>query len=269
MIEVRTILPRHAFSARDAARAGDVWRLFQEIAIEASTRCGWPPMRYREEKNAFVVRSMTARHRLEATYGELLHATTWVSRMRREMFSTREIRVRSARGEVASATQEWVHVSDSLEPVRGSRALLDAFPAEVGLGDASIELPPAATHLDPHVPHVHRFRAWWTWMDPLDHVNHPAYVDFCDEAVSVAAKRAGLSPLLIVPVAEHATFRSGVVADEEVTVESVARGWTADGAAVIAHRILVGERLCATATTVRRLLGETGPSALAAAVRGA
>ncbi|MDQ3030814.1 MAG: thioesterase [Myxococcota bacterium] len=270
MFETSAMLPRHSFSARDAARAGDVWRLLQEVAVEASTAGGWPPARYRAERNAFVVRSMIVRHALEATYGEPLEAKTWVARMRREMLSTRELRVRSARGEIASARQEWVHVSESLEPVRAPRSLLEAFPEEPGPnGDVTPQMPELAHAIEPHAPHVFSFRAWWTWMDPLDHVNHPAYVDFCDEAIAVAARAAGLAPRAITPVAEELTFRSGVVGEEDVRVESVARGLTADGAAVIAHRILVGDRLCANGTTVRRLIGEIGDSALVAALASA
>lgn len=268
IIETDAVLPRHAFSARDAARAGDVWRLFQEIAIEASTRCGWPPMRYREERTAFVVRSMTVRHHLETTYGERLRGLTWVSRMRREMLSTREVRVRSERGAIASARQEWVHVSESLEPVRGSRALLDAFPEVAGPDDdVEVALPAIARAAPAESASAFTFEAWWTWMDPLDHVNHPQYVDFCDEAIARAAHAAGIAPLAIAPVAEELTFRSGVVAGDEVRVECVARGTTAEGDAVIAHRVVVGERLCATGTTVRRLVGSPDASALLAALR--
>lgn len=267
-VAVHTTMPRHAFSARDAARAGDVWRLFQEVAVEASTRCGWPPMRYREEKSAFVVRSMTVRHDREAEYGEPLDALTWVSRMRREMLSTREIRVRSERGPVASARQEWVYVSESLETTRAPRSLLDAFPVDPGPdGDAPPELPALAAPVDAHAPHVFTFRAWWTWMDPLDHVNHPQYVDFCDEALSVAMHARGLAPRDLQPVAEELTFRSPVGAGDEVRVETIARGHAEDGAAVFAHRILVGERLCVTGTTHRRLAGETGPTRLLDVVR--
>lgn len=269
MNEVQLTLPRHSFSARDAARAGDVWRLFQEVAVDASTQQGWSPMRYRAAGTAFVMRTMTVRHHLEATYGEPLTGLTWVARMRREMLSTREVRVRSARGAIASAKQEWVHVSDGvITPVRAPRALLDAFPEESGPeGDVEVAMPAIARTVEAREPNVFTFRAWWTWMDPLDHVNHPAYVDFCDEALSVAMRRAGLAPIALAPVAEEVTFRSAVGADEETRVESVPRGWTDDGAAVIAHRILVGERLCATATTVRRVLGEDGPSSLVEVVR--
>lgn len=266
------MLPRHAFSARDAARAGDVWRLFQEIAVEASTAGGWPPSRYREERTAFVVRSMIVQHRHEITYGEPLSGTTWVARMRREMLSTRELRLCSldpARGPLAAARQEWVHVSESLQPARAPRTLIDAFPEEQSPDgqSATPEMPPIAQPLEAHAPHVFTFRAWWTSMDPLDHVNHPAYVDFCDEAIAVAANAAGIAPLSITPLAEELTFRSGVVGGEDVRVESVVRGLTADGAAVIAHRILVDDRLCASGTTVRRLVEEVGPTALVRAMR--
>jgi acyl-CoA thioesterase FadM len=268
MFETIAMLPRHAFSARDAARAGDVWRLFQEIAVEASAAGGWPPSRYRAERNAFVVRSMIVQHHLEATYGERLEGRTWVSRMRREMLSTRELRVRSARGPVATARQEWVHVTGALEPSRAPRSLIDAFLPEQPQDDAGgPSLPAIARALPEHAPHVFRFRAWWTWMDPLDHANHPAYVDFCDEAIAVAAHAAGLPPVAVTPIAEELTFRSGLGGGEDARVESVVSGFTAGGDAVIAHRVLAGERLCANGTTVRRLLGETGDSALAAAIR--
>jgi acyl-CoA thioesterase FadM len=264
-----TTLPRSAFSARDAARAGDVWRLLQEVAVEASTAGGWPPMRYRQERNAFVVRRMIVRHHEEATYGERLEASSWISRVRRDMFSTREIRIRSARGAITTATQEWVHVSESLEPVRAPRSLLDAFAAEQSPEEDAPPLMPAfAHHIAAHAPHVFSFRAWWTWMDPLDHVNHPAYVDFCDEALATAAHAAGMSPLAIASVAEDLTFRSGVVAGEDVRVESVVSGLTNAGAALVAHRIFAGDRLCVTGTTVRRLIDAPDAMSLVRALDG-
>lgn len=268
MFTMDTTLPRSAFSARDAARAGDVWRLLQEVAVEASTEGGWPPMRYRQERNAFVVRRMIVRHHGEATYGERLQASSWISRVRREMFSTREVRLRSSRGVIAKATQEWVHVSESLEPVRAPRSLLDAFPAESSPEeDEPPSMPVLAHPVAPRAPHVFSFRAWWTWMDPLDHVNHPAYVDFCDEALATAAHDAGISPLSIAPIAEDLTFRSGVVA-EDVRVESVASGLTSEGAIFITHRIFAGDRLCVTGTTIRCLIDAPDATPVVRALEG-
>lgn len=262
MIESVVHLPRHAFSARDAARAGDLWRGFQEVAVEASTAAGWPPSRYRDEHVAFIVRSMTVVHAREASYGERLTGRTWVSRMRREMFSTREVRIVGEGGLLASARQEWVHVAaehNVLEPARGSAALLDAFqPEPAPDGDTSPELAaiatPIATPIDGRPPHVFELEAFHTWMDPLDHANHPAYVDWADEALSRALASAGIAPIELVPVAEEATFKSGVVAGERVRVETRATGLTAAGDLVCAHQVRVADRVCATVTTVRRLL---------------
>lgn len=252
-------LPRHAFSARDTARAGDVWRAFQEVAVEASTAAAWPPSRYRDENVAFIVRSMTVTHAREAHYGERLMGRTWVSRMRRDMFSTREVRITGEKGPLAAARQEWVHVGATpgggLEPMRGSASLLEAFPPVAGPdGDRIPELPALSHAMDAAPPHVFELEAFYTWMDPLDHANHPAYVDWCDEAISRALAAAGIAPIELVPVAEEATFRSGVTAAERVRVETTVSGATSLGDIVLSHRVLAGDRMCATVTTVRRLL---------------
>jgi acyl-CoA thioesterase FadM len=270
VLETSVHLPRHAFSARDAARAGDVWRAFQEIAVDASTSAGWPPSRYRDERVAFIVRSMVVVHAREAFYGERLRGCTWVSRMRREMFSTREVRIDGERGPLAAARQEWVHVAavSGLEPARGSAALLAAFPAVASPeGDVTPSMPPIATPIDLAPPHVFELDAFYTQMDPLDHANHPAYVDWADEALSRALAASGVAPIALVPVAEEATFKSGVVAAERVRVETIARGLTASGDVVCDHRVNVGDRVCATLTTARRLID--GPNdRLVRAVRG-
>jgi acyl-CoA thioesterase FadM len=263
MQELLTTLPRHAFSPRDAARAGDVWRAFQEVAVEASTELGWPPPRYRAEGTAFLVRSMAVVHDVEALYGERLRAWTWVSRMRREMFLTREIRLTSARGPIARASQEWVHIAATLTPSRAPAALLSLFSAETHAELGEVTLPSITRPFESSRTHVFEFRAWHTWMDPLAHVNHPAYVDFCDEAISVAMSSHGIAPLRLVPVAEEVTFKSGVVAGDDVRVETRLSGLTAAGDAVFDQRMKVGDRICALATTTRRLLDEPGESELA------
>ena len=243
-------LPRHAFSPRDAARAGDVWRCFQEAALEASLRAGWSPQRYREAGTAFVVRTMTVVHHREATYGEQTRGRTWVSRFRRGMLSTREVRLLSDEGPVSSGTQEWVHVSAELKPSRASDELLSAFP--VHEEDPSVELP----RFDEQQGPAHRFdfEVWHTWMDPLAHVNHPVYVDWCDEAASRRMAARGISPVALLPIAERVTFRAGVAAPERVTVESRRVGRTPEGHVAIAHRILRADgQACADAVTVRGL----------------
>lgn len=261
-------LPRHAFSARDSARAGDVWRAFQEVAVEASTLAGWPPLRYRDEDVAFVMRTMTVVHTREVLYGEKLDATTWVRSFRRGMFSHREIRLCSTRGEIASAAQTWVHVRAAkdpdghwqLTPVRAPESLERAFPIHDATQDdatrelaAVPELPSFAAREGS--PFELEVEAWITTMDPLDHVNHPAYVDWCDEATSRALRRAGLDPVALVPVAESATYSRGVQALERALVRSRLVGVTEEGDVVVDHEITVDGARCASVTTVRRVIG--------------
>lgn len=261
MYEVDVSLPRSAFSPRETARAGDLWRLFQDVAVGGSIEAGWPPERYREEGVSFIVRSMVVLHHAETIYGEALTGRTWPSRFRRGMFFRRECRVSSPRGPIASATQEWVHVSSKLELVKASDALVSAFPVEEL--EPSIELP-AYEPIESARTHRFTLTCWHTWMDPLAHVNHPAYVDFCDEATSRAMLEAGVDPQRLSPVAEEARFTSGVVAGEEVVIHTRVIGRAADGSAVIEHKVEADGRASARVVAIRRLAGEAGESALLA-----
>jgi len=263
-------LPRHAFSARNAARAGDVWRMLQEVAVEASTRVGWAPMRYRAEGSAFVMRTMDVVHVREALYGEALAARTWVRPFKRGVFSTREIGIDSAEDgtPIARATQQWVHVNATMKPARAPAALADAFVPHDEPEDPSATMPEIEETLAGPV-HRFTFEPWFTSMDPLDHVNHPAYVDFCDEALARVAHAAGLRPVALRPHAERMTYTRGVEALDRTTVETELRGRTAAGAVVCAHRVVLGDgTLCAKGITVRDSVDPGATEALVAALAG-
>ncbi|MBX2796183.1 MAG: hypothetical protein KTR31_00900 [Myxococcales bacterium] len=253
-------LSRHAFSPRDAARAGDVWRLFQDAAVIGSSRRGWPPQRYREARSAFVVRSMVVSHHREAAFGQPITARTWVSTFQRDMFSNRQIRLLVAGEPMASTTQRWVHVRQpDLKPVRAVAALRDAF----GLQDIDpdVELPAFRPAEGPTF--TWSFDVWHTWMDPLDHANHPAYVEWAEEALAQRVVQVGRDPHQVMAIAERVIFRSGVRAGERVTVTTTLMGLTEDGAAVTRHEIRGSDdRLCADAILVRILFDD--PEALAA-----
>jgi len=250
-------LPRHSFSPRDVARPGSLWRACQDAAVDASVAGGWPPERYRVAETAFVVREMTVLHHRESTYGEPLTARTWVSRLRRQLLSTREVRISSAAGPIASATQEWVHVSAELKPLRASPEMVDAFPTREDLG-GSVTMP-VFEAIEGAPVHRSTLRPWHTWMDPLNHVNHPMYVDFADEALARVAVAAGIPEYSVKSVAEMATFRVGVSADAEVEVQSQLTGTTEAGAVAVSHRIVgkaadgAGDILYAQVVTVRTL----------------
>lgn len=260
-------LPRNAFSARDAARAGDVWRALQDAAVVGSSRRGWPPSRYTAEQCAFVVREQTVVHDREIAFGEAVQGRTWVERFRRATFTTRQIRLSIDGARVASCTQEWVHVRTDGGRMRAARASDELIQSFVERAEEPlVELPTIATPLEGPV-HDFRFDAWFTWMDPLDHANHPAYVDWCDEAISRVLHRAGLVPLMLQPVGERVRFKAGVLGLDAVTVSLRLVGCTASGDAVIDADIRRPEGLCAQARLVRRLV--EGPEPLVLALQGA
>lgn len=254
-------LPRNAFTAREVPRAGDIWRLCQDVATLASIGAGWPPRRFREERIAFIVYKMTLLHGVETPYGAVLDTKTWVSRLRRRTLSTREVRIRSGGELVAAATQEWVHVDfDTLKPKKGAEETAAAFPA-IDI-EPSVKLPDFDENAGPE--HELSFEMWQTWSDPLAHANHPAYVDWCDEALSRCMVGAGLDPVLLRPIAERVFFRSAVLPGEQVTVRTRRIGVVGDENVVLAHQLETEHGLAAEATTIRALADGNGARLIAA-----
>lgn len=254
-------LPRSAFTAREVPRAGDMWRLCQDAATLASVHAGWPPSRFRSEKVAFIVYKMTLLHEAETPFGAVLDAQTWVSSLRRRTLSTREVRVRTAGQLVAAATQEWVHVDgETLKPKQGSLEAAAAFP-EIDV-EPSVSMPPfdALPGGDNEIV----FDMWQTWSDPLAHANHPAYIDWCDEATSRQMVAAGLHPVLLRPVAEQVYFRSSVTPGERVTVRTKRVGTIGDDAVVLEHHLATERGPAAEATSVRALAEGSSKALIAA-----
>lgn len=245
-----TLLQRHAFGPRLVPHAGDIWRAMQDVVVEQSSSVGWTPERYVEANTMFVVRTMTVRHHREVRIGEPLSGRTWPSRARREMLFTRQVRLFSGEELIAGATQEWAYLSRDLQPMRAGKAIFDAF--KISQGFPEVELPSFVANADQPM-HVFDFTVWHGWMDPHGHANHAAYVDYCDEGVARVVAEEGESPQRIVPVAESVHFRAAVGAGELITVETTLAGHV-QGARVFKHRVLSGEKVCATATTVRALL---------------
>lgn len=256
------MMPRNAFSVRDAARAGDVWRTFQDAAVLGSSRRGWPPQRYVAEQCAFVVRKQTVVHLREIQFGELLHAETWVEQFKRGLFSTRQTRLSVGGERVAAATQDWVHVAHvdgAMRATRASDALLESF-QEMEV-EPIVELP-AYTPVEGR-PFTFSFDVWFTTMDPLDHANHPAYVDWCDEALARVAVAAGLAPVDVVPIADQVRFKAGVLGGERVDLEGQLIGRTSRGEAVLRFSIRVNGKLRADAVLVRSTVHSPAPLVVA------
>lgn len=255
-------LPRHAVSPRQVARAGDVWRLLQEAAVRASAAAGYPAQRYLDEEVAFVVVSMVVQHARELRFGQPVSAETWIRRNRRGMISDRELRLTSAGRPVASASQQWVHVTTAEDPPRPARASasVQAAFAPVAHADPGPIALPTLPECAPHSLDPLRFSVWHGWMDPLGHVNHPVYIDWCDEALRRALAAVHADPQRLVPVAEQVRFRTAAVGGDRVRVDSEVVGH-ARGTLAVTHRAWrePDGALLAEATTLRRLT-DGGPS---------
>jgi acyl-CoA thioesterase FadM len=231
------------------------------VATVASINAGWPPERYRVERVAFIVYKMTLLHTAQTPYGAALDAKTWVSRLRRRTLCTREVRIRTGDRLVAAATQEWVHVDlETLKPKQGTMEAAAAFP-EIDV-DPSVKMP-SFDEL-PGVDDEFCFDMWQTWADPLAHANHPAYIDWCDEATSRRMLAAGLDPVLLRPVAEQVIFRSAVLPGEQVTVRTKRVGAIGTDAVVLKHHLETERGPAADATSVRALAEGSGEALISA-----
>ena len=255
MHQVELILPRHAFGPRETARSGEIWRSLQDIAVLASSRAGYTPRDYREQQIGWVMRSMTVRHLAEIQFGEPVVADTWISTFERDIFSNRQIRMSADDRPVVLADQRWVHVRlPDLRPVRASAEL------KVALGEllAPLELEVPQTHpIEGEIVHACTFDTWHSQMDPLGHANHPAYIDWVEEAWCRWLASRGFDPQQSYAVAESVTYRSGVVAPAPVTVQLELRGTTPSGAAVIEAEMSAGDRPVASAWAIRAVHGFT------------
>lgn len=262
--EIPLHLPRNAFNPRDTARAADLWRLCQDAALLGSSRRGWPPQRYRDAGCAFVVRAMTCVHHRPAVFGEPVTARTWVTTFRRGTLSDRQVRIYGDGSLVCAATQQWVHVaSPALEMRRASPELEAAFPLVAMDGDGDVALP-AWTPV--HAPaRSWAFEVWYGWMDPLAHVNHPAYVDQAEEALARALAEAGIDPHGVIAVAEAVKWRGGVVAPERITLETRLVGRTERGVAT-EHVFRGADGGIRAEATLVRAHAEAGGEALARAL---
>lgn len=220
-----TRIPRHACSPRDACRAGDLWRLVQEVAVRDSTERGWPPSRYRAAGTGFVVRAITGIHHREAGYDEAIEAETWVGDLRRGVLLRRETRLSG----VLTASVEWVHIGPDGGIARAPAELLAAFTARPDGGPGAVL--PAFDPIEPVALPEFRLTPWWTEMDPLGHTNHPRYVDWAEEAVCRWLAGRNVDPIGLVPVAEHVRYLSAARAGDRIHLAGARVGSVGDAAA--------------------------------------
>jgi len=215
------VLPRRSVSPRGVVRPAEVWRMAQELAVQAACRVGWPPERFRAQQIAFIVAEMTVLHLRELKYGERVVGSTWTQDFRRATLTHRQIHLEGSEGPFALATQRWAHVyqahDGSIHVGRASDTLMAAF-SPSPRPEALVALPSLPPCAGPRLPTL-EVEIWHTWMDPIGHLNHPPDLDFCDEALARALVARGLDPQAVVPVGERLAFRAAATAGDRLTVE--------------------------------------------------
>ena len=270
VFRVGLIVPRHAIGPRQIVRAGEIWRLYQETAVQASIHAGWSPSRYREEGTGFVVGAMTVSHNRELQGDQQVEARSWIRDFRRGVLCRRQVELWDSVGCVSQATQSWVHVGGSngvFEPCRAPASLIDAFPVHPNPG-SGVCLPAWESSKECVLPEFD-LAVWYGWMDPLGHANHPAYIDWCDESIYRALIVHGIDPTKLVAVAEQVRWRIAAMAGDQLVVRSRGLGLAVNGY-VIQHELVNRTHggLHATAFTVRRLIDDETGSHLAQVLAG-
>jgi acyl-CoA thioester hydrolase len=164
----------------------------QEAAIEASSDAGFTPSWYAERSVGWVIRKLSIRYYLQASYGDELSVTTWISDIRR-VSSNREyiIRRQTDGAPVVRASIQWVFVDrDSGQPERIPESFKLAF-NDMGSAD-NLDIRWAKARL---IDGAHRYsnrrRVQTNELDTAQHVNHAAYLRWIEQAYFDAMRSAG------------------------------------------------------------------------------
>lgn len=164
----------------------------QEAAIEASRDAGFGPAWYRERGVGWVIRQLSIRYYLPASYDDELEITTWVSDVRRVQ-STREYAIsRTQDGvRVARARANWVYLDlETGQPARLPDQLRDAFEPTGEQEELGIRMTNGRRTDDAYRYHTRR-RVQTYELDTARHVNHAVYLNWIEQAYFDALREAG------------------------------------------------------------------------------
>jgi acyl-CoA thioester hydrolase len=200
----------------------------QEAAIEASAALGFGADWYRAHDVAWVVRRLTVRYHAQVTYGDEIDVVTWVSKMR-GVRSYREYDLKLVRtgARVARGRAEWVYIDRKTnQPTRYPEAWTTIFTAASEVEELGVRMTNPLITEAPH-RYVTRRRVQFHELDPLQHVNHAAYLHWIGEAHFDAIRAAGY-PLercrqegwLIVQAGHDVEFFAPAVANDNIEIVS-------------------------------------------------
>lgn len=158
-------------------------RYMQEAAFDASAALGYDIQRYQEMGCHWLIRETDIEYLQPVRYGENLEVTTWVMDFHR-VRSRRAYELRRANsGEVvARAVTDWVFLDSrtgrptSIPPEMATAFLPDGPAPGLPARQAFPKLPPA-----PAGAYSILRRVTWQDIDPAEHVNNAAYLNFVDD----------------------------------------------------------------------------------------
>ncbi|MCC6801914.1 MAG: acyl-CoA thioesterase [Anaerolineae bacterium] len=170
-------------------------RYMQEAALDASAAVGYDEARYNEMGHIWLIRETNIEYLRPLRFGDSVEVTTWVGDFRR-VRSRRMYELHSvSSGElVAKASTDWVYIERaSGRPARVPDEMIAAFlpdgqPEEAQRRDPFPEMPTPP----PGVVTVRR-DVEWRDVDPEQHVNNAAYLNYMEECGLKAALSFGWS----------------------------------------------------------------------------
>ena len=164
----------------------------QETAIDASAVAGFGPAWYGERGAAWVIRRLSVRYHLPASYGDELEVETWISAVRRAG-ATREYLI-TRRGDgarVVRARADWIYLDLTTgHPTRLPDEFAEAFAPTGEVEDLGIRLQKPQPVAGGHRYHTRR-RVQTYEVDASQRVNHAVYLNWIEQAYFDALRAAG------------------------------------------------------------------------------
>ena len=164
----------------------------QEAAIEASRDAGFGPAWYMERGVGWVIRQLSIRYYLPASYDDELDVHTWISEVRR-VNSTREYLITRTGdlARVARARVNWVYLnSQTGQPTRLPDELRTAFEPTGEMEELGIRMTKGRATTDAH-RYLSRRRVQTYELDTARHVNHAVYLNWIEQAYFDALRMVG------------------------------------------------------------------------------
>jgi acyl-ACP thioesterase len=168
-------------------RASGFLRWAQDIAWQHSSAAGFDRGWYAARRLTWLIRAIELNIVEAVPYGSGVEVSTEVIGFRR-VWARRRSEFRSADGgrTCATALIDWVLLSDRGRPVRVPTEIEAVFPSPPArFTPLRVELPPP-----PADASARRFEVRASEVDPMGHVNNAAYLDFVDEQLASAGRRA-------------------------------------------------------------------------------